>query len=167
MTANLTSLAAIAAASASLYAFSAAADAPAKLSPAETRGKYLVQTAGCNDCHTAGYAVSNGAVEESKWLTGDMLGWRGDWGTTYPANLRLTASQKTLDEFVALARSPLRPPMPFFNLRAMTDGDVKAIYAYLKHLGPAGEPAPAYVPPGKTPAGPFVQYPGLPPGAKP
>ena len=93
------------------------------------RGKYLVQIAGCNDCHTAGYAMANGAIEESRWLTGDALGWRGPWGTTYAANLRLSAAGKTEAEFVALARSPLRPPMPFFNIRAMTDADVKAIYA--------------------------------------
>jgi hypothetical protein len=49
--------------------------------------------------------------------------------------------------------------MPWFNLRAMTDRDVKAIYAYLKHLGPAAQPAPQYVPADKTPAGPFVQFP--------
>jgi hypothetical protein len=45
----------------------------------------------------------------------------------------------------------------------MTDADVKAIYAYLKHLGPAGKPAPAYVPPDKEPAGPYVTFPAPPP----
>jgi mono/diheme cytochrome c family protein len=127
------------------------------------RGSYLVQIAGCNDCHTEGYALSNGEVEESKWLTGDALGWRGPWGTTYAANLRLSAAERTADEFVALSRSPLRPPMPFFNLRRMTDADVKAIYAYLRHLGPAGQAAPAYVPPDREPAGPFVLFPAPPP----
>jgi mono/diheme cytochrome c family protein len=161
-------MAAIAATSFAAYSSAAvAADPSAKLATAEARGKYIVQTAGCNDCHTEGYAFANGDVEESKWLTGDVVGWRGPWGTTYAANLRLTASTKTAEEFMALARSPLRPPMPFFNVRAMTDADVKAIYAYLKHLGPAGKPAPAYVPPDKTPAGPFVQFPAPPPAAKP
>jgi mono/diheme cytochrome c family protein len=141
-----------------------AAEPPAsKLSAEAARGKYLVQITGCNDCHTAGYAESAGKVEEVTWLTGDRLGWRGPWGTTYPANLRLTVKNMTADQFVILARSPLRPPMPWFNLRDMQDGDVKAIYAYLKHLGPAGEPAPAYVPPDKTPAGPFVKFPEPPP----
>jgi mono/diheme cytochrome c family protein len=167
MTAEKKSLAAIAAASIIASSSAVAAGPAAQLSPDAARGKYLVQTSGCNDCHTEGYAIANGEIEESKWLTGDAVGWRGPWGTTYAANLRLTASGKTADEFMALARSPLRPPMPFFNLRAMTDADVKAIYAYLKQLGPAGKPAPAYVPPDKTPAGPFVQFPAPPPGAKP
>ena len=141
-----------------------AAEPPAgKLSAEAARGRYLVQITGCNDCHTAGYAESAGKVEEVTWLTGDRLGWRGPWGTTYPANLRLTVKNMTADQFVILARSPLRPPMPWFNLRDMQDADVKAIYAYLKHLGPAGEPAPAYVPPDKTPAGPFVKFPEPPP----
>ena len=141
-----------------------AAEPPAgKLSAEAARGRYLVQISGCNDCHTAGYAVSGGMVDEAAWLTGDGLGWRGPWGTTYPANLRLTVKNMTADQFATLARSPLRPPMPWFNLRDMKDNDVKAIYAYLKHLGPAGEPAPAYVPPDKTPAGPFVKFPEPPP----
>ena len=131
------------------------------------RGKYLVQTTGCNDCHTAGYAPSESKVDEKLWLTGDALGWRGPWGTTYPANLRLVAASMTEEQWVIRAASPqLRPPMPWFNVRDMTPRDVKAIYAYLRYLGPAGQPAPAYVPPDKTPSGPFVQFPAPPP-AKP
>ena len=132
----------------------------AKRLPAEAaRGRYLVQIAGCNDCHTAGYAPSGGKVEEKLWLTGDQLGYRGPWGTTYPSNLRLLVKEMTADQFVKHARSEFRPPMPWFNVRDMSDRDVKAIYAFLKHLGPAGQPAPQYVPPDKTPGGPFVQFP--------
>jgi mono/diheme cytochrome c family protein len=141
----------------------AAEDSSAPLPVDVARGRYLVQVAGCNDCHTEGYALAGGQIDESKWLLGDALGWRGPWGTTYAPNLRLSAKDRTADEFLALARGPMRPPMPFFNLRAMTDADVKAIYAYLKHLGPAGTPAPAYVPPGQTPAGPYIQFPEPPP----
>jgi mono/diheme cytochrome c family protein len=127
------------------------------------RGRYLVQITGCNDCHTAGYPESGGKLAEKLWLTGDRLGWRGPWGTTYPPNLRLTAQAMTEAQFVARARSSeLRPPMPWFNVRDMADGDVRAIYRYLKHLGPAGEAAPAYVPPDKEPAPPFVQFPAPP-----
>ena len=64
----------------------------------------------------------------------------------------------------ARAASPgLKPPMPWFNVRDMTGRDVRAIYRYLRHLGPAGQPAPAYVSPDKTPSGPFVQFPAPPP----
>ena len=139
------------------------ADSKSGTLPADvTRGRYLVQVAGCNDCHTAGYAETGGKVDESKWLLGDRLGWHGPWGTTYASNLRLAAKDMTAEQFVARARSPLRPPMPWFNLVAMRDGDVKAIHAYLKHLGPAGEPAPEYLPPDKTPTGPVVTFPAPP-----
>lgn len=127
------------------------------------RGRYLVRIAGCNDCHTAGYAPSGGKVDEKLWLTGDKLGWRGPWGTTYPANLRLVAQKLTEDQFVARAQSELRPPMPWFNVRDMSERDVRAIYRYLKHAGPAGVPAPDFVPPDKTPNPPFVQFPAPPP----
>ena len=38
------------------------------------RGRYIVATSGCNDCHTPGYAMSEGKVDESLWLTGEKLG---------------------------------------------------------------------------------------------
>jgi len=133
-----------------------------KMSADAQRGRYLVQITGCNDCHTPGYAPTNGKVDEKLWLTGDKLGWRGPWGTTYPANLRLVAQSMTEVQWMARSRSELRPPMPWFNLRDMSDSDVRAIYRYLKHVGPAGEPAPAYVPPDKEPAPPFVQFPAPP-----
>ncbi len=162
MTSSQLTLAAWAAAAFVSCAAQAADPEPAKQPPELIRGKYLVQIAGCNDCHTAGYAQSGGKVEESQWLLGDSLGWRGPWGTTYASNLRLAVKDMTAEQFVARARSPLRPPMPWFNLAAMRDSDVKAIYAYLKHLGPAGEPAPAFLPPDQAPAGPYIAFPGPP-----
>jgi mono/diheme cytochrome c family protein len=127
------------------------------------RGKYLVKITGCHDCHTPGYAMSGGKVPESQWLVGDKLGWRGPWGTTYAINLRLYMRDITEEKWVKAARTlQTRPPMPWFNLNDMTDQDLKAIYRYTKSLGPAGEMAPAFVPPGKEPQGPFVQFPAPP-----
>jgi mono/diheme cytochrome c family protein len=127
------------------------------------RGRYLVKVTGCNDCHTAGYAVSGGKVPEAQWLTGDRLGWSGPWGTTYPANLRLYMAPMTEKGWVQTAKSlKTRPPMPWFALHDMTEQDLKAIYRYVAWLGPAGEKAPAYVPPGKTPQTPVVQFPSAP-----
>jgi mono/diheme cytochrome c family protein len=132
--------------------------------PSIARGRYIAQIGGCNDCHTAGYAPSGGKVPEKDWLTGDQLGWRGPWGTTYPVNLRLYMQKRTEAEWVQTARSlQTRPPMPWFALNAMTDADLRALYRYIRHLGPAGSEAPAYVPPDKEPKPPFVQFPGPPP----
>ena len=36
------------------------------------------------------------------------------------------------------ARQERLPPMPWFNLRAMTDEDLKAVYAFVRSLGSAG-----------------------------
>mgnify|MGYP006138464527 CR=1 FL=1 len=40
---------------------------------------------------------------------------------------------------------PLNPPMPWFNVRAMADEDLRAMYAFVKASGTAGRPAPAVV----------------------
>lgn len=120
------------------------------------RGRYLVQVATCNDCHTPGFMEHPGGVAEAEWLTGNATGWHGPWGTTYPGNLRLLAQQMDEDAWLARARQPMRPPMPSYSLQAMNDADLKAIYRYLKHLGPKGGPAPAYVPPGGKVATPYL-----------
>ena len=127
---------------------------------AVARGRYLVRIAGCNDCHTPGYGPAAGAVDESLWLTGDRLGFTGPWGTTYATNLRLLLAGMSADDWVAHARAAqARPPMPWFNLQAMTDDDLRAIHAFVTALGPAGQPAPDYLPPGTTAPGPVVQFP--------
>ena len=52
--------------------------------------------------------------------------------------------------------------MPWFNVRAMSSGDLRAMYRYVRSLGPAGKPAPAYLPPDKTPPEPVVRFPAPP-----
>ena len=127
------------------------------------RGRYLVMITGCNDCHTAGYAPSGGKVPEKEWLKGDALGWRGPWGTTYAGNLRLYMQRLSEEQWVTVAKSfQTRPPMPWFNVNAMTESDLRALYRYVRSLGPPGDPAPTYVPSDKEPKPPFVQFP-LPP----
>lgn len=138
------------------------AEAPQRPSAAQPvdLGRYLVKTTGCNDCHTAGYAPSGGQVPEKDWLQGDALGYRGPWGTSYATNLRLYFANLSEAQWLATARSMQpRPPMPWFALRDMSDQDLRAIYRYVKAQGPAGQPAPAALPPGATPQGPFVQFP--------
>src|SRR6187200_1208849 len=66
---------------------SAAAD-----DPAVKRGQYLVQI--------GGYAERAGQVPMDEWLTGTPVGFKGAWGTTDAANLRLTLNALTEDQWV-------------------------------------------------------------------
>jgi len=134
-----------------------------KEDPVIARGRYISQIGGCNDCHTPGYGPSGGKVPEAQRLTGDALGWHGPWGTTYPTNLRLYFQGLSEAQWLQKARNmEARPPMPWFNVRAMTDADLRALYRYVRHLGPAGKPAPAYLPPDHAPSGPVVEFPAPP-----
>ena len=131
------------------------------------RGRYLVAITGCNDCHTEGYAPSGGQIPESQWLLGSRLGYRGDWGTTYAANLRLYMQAMSEDEWVKKARTmQTRPPMPWFGLHRFKDSDLRAMHAFVRSLGAPGEPAPAALGPGQEAKGPVVVFPGPPPGAR-
>lgn len=122
------------------------------------RGEYLVKIAGCNDCHTPGYAEKAGEIPKQSWLTGSQLGYSGPWGTTYAANLRLKLAD--MDEAAWLAYSAglhTRPIMPDYNVRAMAEDDRRALYRFIRALGPAGDKAPDYLPPGQTPPLPYMQ----------
>jgi mono/diheme cytochrome c family protein len=134
-----------------------------KSDPQVNRGRYLIKIGGCNDCHTAGYGPTGGKVPETQWLTGDLLGFNGPWGTTYPTNLRLYFQDLTEEQWVKKGRTlNTRPPMPWFNVQAMSASDLRAMYRYVRSLGPAGKPAPTYLPPDKTPPEPVVRFPAPP-----
>lgn len=123
------------------------------------RGEYVARIAGCNDCHTPGYAESGGTTPKAQWLVGSPLGWNGPWGTTYPANLRLKLQE--MDEAKWMAYSAglhTRPPMPDFEVRAMAEQDRRALYRFIRSLGPTGQAAPAFLPPGEAPRAPYVQW---------
>jgi mono/diheme cytochrome c family protein len=129
----------------------------------EERGRYIIKIAGCNDCHTAGYAEAAGKISEKDWLKGDTVGWRGPWGTTYASNLRLYMQNLSEDQWILVSRMvEFRPPMPWFVLREMTEQDLRAIYRFIRNLGPAGEPAPSYLPPDQEPRGPIILFPSSP-----
>jgi hypothetical protein len=125
-------------------------------------GEYLTTVGGCNDCHTQGWAESNGRTPPAERLAGTSVGYRGPWGTTYPANLRLVAQRKTEDAWVRTLTTADggkgKPPMPWMNTAATSDRDLRAMYRYIRGLGPRGEPAPRALPPGRTPNTPFIDF---------
>jgi hypothetical protein len=89
--------------------------------------------------------------------------WAGPWGVSYTANLtpdpETGLGQWTEQQFVDTMRSGRRqgrgreilPPMPWTAFRNLDDGDLKAMFAYLKSI-PALKnkvPDPVIAPPPK------------------
>ncbi len=131
--------------------------------PLIARGRYLSTIAGCNDCHTQGFAISGGSVPENEWLLGDSMGFRGPWGTTYPVNVRRYLSPFSEEQWVAIARNlKSRPPMPSYILNQMEEDDLRALYRFIRTLDPAGAPSseamPQYVAPGVEPKTPYIVF---------
>jgi len=142
----------------SSLALLAQAAAPGNDSRVNERGKYLAMVSGCNDCHTPGYPEAAGKIPAEQWLTGNAVGFQGPWGTSYPVNLRLYVRNMSEAQWLARVRQPMRPPMPWFNLRAMDDADLIAIYRFIRALGPAGQPAPAAAGPGEVVTTPYIDF---------
>ncbi|MCE9614365.1 MAG: cytochrome C [Lentisphaerae bacterium] len=135
-------------------------------------GRYLVTVSGCNDCHTPGYMQKDGHVPETEWLTGSPVGWQGPWGTSYASNLRLLLQDMDEDTWVQYARiRDGHPPMPWWALKTLSDEDLRSLYQYVRSLPVAGEPAPAFVPPGQPVSTPYIslmpQMPAPVPGTPP
>ncbi len=122
-------------------------------------GRYLVLIGGCNDCHTPGYAERGGRLPMSRWLTGNPVGFRGPWGTTYPSNLRLTVQTLSERQWVEMAHTRNGyPPMPWRALDRMSEPDLRAIYRFIRSLGPAGVAAPARLAPGVEPRTAYIPF---------
>jgi mono/diheme cytochrome c family protein len=119
-------------------------------------GRYLMIVANCNDCHTDGYVAAKGPPPEADWGTGVKHAFLGPWGATYPANLRLSVQSISEDDWVKTMRTRKDlPPMPWVNVNQMSEHDSRAIYRYLRSLGPKGERAKSPLPPGVTPPEPY------------
>jgi mono/diheme cytochrome c family protein len=126
-------------------------------------GRYLSKIAGCNDCHTPGYLLSEGKIPEKSWLIGDRFGWRGPWGTTYAVNLRIFMSTLTEDQWVSVAKKlKARPPMPWFDVNEMKEEDLRDLYQFIRSFKLPGEPAHPFVPPGVEPDTPYALFPSPP-----
>ena len=128
------------------------------------RGRYLVTSVGCTDCHNRGKSDPT----DPKWLVGYIAGTPGqpfDIGgfKTYPANLtpdatglgsftdrqvfnalRFGLDPSNTPDVIITSTTPgqgnfpatphyLAPPMPWPAFRHLTDTDLWAMVAYLKH----------------------------------
>jgi len=130
-----------------------------RMTTQELRGRYLAIITGCNDCHTRGFSQSEATLPESDWLTGDSVGWQGPWGTTYAINLRLLMQGISEEAWVKVSRVlRSRPPMPWWALRELTELDLRAIYRFVRGLGPKGEATPAALPPNQIPKTPYILF---------
>lgn len=160
--------------------------------PAQTRliqrGAYLVQVAGCNDCHTPLKMGPKGPEPDmTRMLSGHPeglkmppaprlpegpWGWTGaltatafagPWGVSYAANLTPDPETGlggwTEAQFLQMVRTgrhlgqgrPILPPMPVQSLRAATEADLKAIFAYLRSVPAMKNRVPAVTEPAPTP----------------
>ncbi|NNF30794.1 MAG: c-type cytochrome [Flavobacteriaceae bacterium] len=99
-------------------------------------------------------------IESSPWLLfhPDLTAAVGPWGTSFAGNLTpddTGIGNWTLDQFKKALREgkykgmdqnrPMMPPMPVFS--SMKDGDLKAMFTYLKSIPPIENVPPSYRPP--------------------
>jgi mono/diheme cytochrome c family protein len=88
-------------------------------------------------------------VQQAPWLASmamTMTAWNGPWGTSFTKNLtpdkETGLGDWTVEEFIATMKTgrergkgrPVLPPMPVQNLKALSDSDIRALFAYLQSL---------------------------------
>jgi mono/diheme cytochrome c family protein len=142
--------------------------------PAVERGKYLVNIAGCNDCHTPGYFL--GKPDMARFLGGSEVGFEiPGLGVFHGPNLTpdkdtglgawtdtqiLTALQKgTRPDGRMLA-----PIMPWHAFANLTPQDAQAIVAFLRSIPPVKNKVPGPFGPTEPPTSFVMKI--VPPGAK-
>ncbi|MGB7242307.1 MAG: cytochrome c [Sulfitobacter sp.] len=113
---------------------------PGDLSPAETRGRYLVEALShCGECHTARNAV--GGLQRSQWLAGaPHPSGKGKIPNITPAALDWSDI-----DLIAYFKTGLTPDYDsaggemvevIDNLSKLPDADLEAIVAYLRRVPP-------------------------------
>jgi len=112
--------------------------------------------------HPADLVMPPPARLEGPWVwsaAGTNTAFAGPWGVSFTANLtpdpETGLGRWTEDIFIATMKTGrhegkgrlLLPPMPYFNLAALTDDDMRAVFAYLQSLPPVHNRVPAPVDP--------------------
>jgi len=112
-------------------------------------GAYLVQSAACKDCHSQdnqGKAIPglefaggrkfvvNGNAILSANITPEGTTGIGNWSRdAFVAKFRLFADR---NKAAHVGKTDFQTVMPWWQYSGMTDGDLKAVYAYLRTLKP-------------------------------
>jgi mono/diheme cytochrome c family protein len=106
-------------------------------------------------------AVPLGVVGPNEWgalASNDLTAWAGPWGISFAANLtpdvtglgpwneQLFIQTMRTGKHLGVGRD-LLPPMPWFNLEALSDQDLKALFKYLQSLKPISNQVPQPIPP--------------------
>jgi mono/diheme cytochrome c family protein len=75
-----------------------------------------------------------------------MTAWNGPWGTSFTRNLtpdkETGLGDWTVEEFIETMKTgrergkgrPVLPPMPVQNLKALSDSDIRSLFAYLQSI---------------------------------
>ncbi len=93
-----------------------------------------------------------------------LTAWAGPWGVSFAVNLtpdRETGIGEWNEEmFIKAMRTgkhqgqpngrDILPPMPWPDLKDLTDGDLKAIWAYLRSVPPVKNQVPFPLPPAQS-----------------
>jgi mono/diheme cytochrome c family protein len=112
--------------------------------------------------HPAEMNVSPAPTLEGSWgiaAANTMTAWTGPWGVSFTANLtpdkETGLGDWTEEMFIHTMRTgrhqgkgrAILPPMPWFSVNALSDEDIKAVFAYLQSLPPVHNRVPAPIDP--------------------
>ena len=129
--------------------------------PAVARGKYLVDIAGCNDCHTPGYFL--GKPDMARFLGGSDVGFEMPGLGVFvgpnltPDNATGLGNWTNAQIVAALQKGErpdgrmLAPIMPWHALAGLTKQDVDSIVAFLRSLPPVANKVPGPFGPTEAP----------------
>jgi mono/diheme cytochrome c family protein len=116
--------------------------------------------------HPADLVMPPPPAPSGPWVwsgAGTNTAFAGPWGVSFTMNLTPdmeTGLGKWTDEiFIATMKTgrhegkgrPLLPPMPYFSVAALTDEDMRAVFAYLRSLAPVRNRVPAPIDPPEEP----------------
>jgi mono/diheme cytochrome c family protein len=142
--------------------------------PAVERGKYLVNIAGCNDCHTPGYFL--GKPDMARFLGGSEVGFEiPGLGVFHGPNLtpdKETGLGSWTDAQIVTALQKgttpdgrmLAPIMPWHAFANLTPQDAQAIVGFLRSISPVKNKVPGPFGPTEQPTSFVMKI--VPPGAK-